>query len=60
VSERDLIALNGIRNRHLLAVGQTLKLSAPPAPESAPPDSESAPQAAPNAPAEAPASTDGA
>ncbi|MBM4384519.1 MAG: LysM peptidoglycan-binding domain-containing protein [Deltaproteobacteria bacterium] len=36
VAASELIALNGIRNRNLIAVGQTLVLSAPPAPAAQP------------------------
>ena len=42
VTERELIALNRIRNKNRLSVGQTLKLPAPPEP-SAPPPSEASP-----------------
>jgi len=41
VAQSELIALNGIRNRHRLDVGQTLKLPSPP---------QSAPEAAPTPP----------
>jgi membrane-bound lytic murein transglycosylase D len=50
VPQGELIALNGIRNRHRLAVGQTLKLPAPPVPETAAPE---------EAPSEVPPAGDG-
>jgi membrane-bound lytic murein transglycosylase D len=53
-SERELVALNGIRNKNRIAVGQTLKLPPPPvappaaaASEATSPESESAPTLAP-------------
>jgi membrane-bound lytic murein transglycosylase D len=45
VAESELIALNGIRNKHRIDAGQKLKLAAPP-----PPESTSEPAPAPNAP----------
>jgi len=45
VKESELIALNGLRNKHRIDAGQTLKLAAPP-----PPESTSEPPSAPNAP----------
>jgi membrane-bound lytic murein transglycosylase D len=46
VAERELIALNGIRNKHRIEAGQTLKLPAPPDPPPASAD-EPAPSADP-------------
>jgi LysM repeat protein len=53
VTQRELIELNGIRNKHRIEAGQKLKLPAPPppAPPAETPQSTSEPAAAPNPPA---------
>ncbi len=61
VTVQELIALNGIRNKHRITAGQTLYVPGPPEPEPAP--ASAAPEAvasvpAPTPPATAPAATE--
>ncbi len=55
VAQGELIALNEIRNKNQIAVGQTLKLPAPPAPVETPPASAPETAEAAPTPAELPA-----